>query len=81
MTIQLGPNELKKRIDTANAQCPRRSLWLHKKSGGTYRVERVALREEDAYPVIIYYLAGNVDVMWVRPWGAFLKNFELLDNG
>jgi len=50
-------------------------LWMHIKSGNSYRIALFAQRESDGEPMVCYRVATNDGPVWVRPLYEFEQRF------
>ena len=57
------------------------SWWRHKKSGGVYEAQGVALTSSDLEPVVIYINTNGNGPSFTRPASEFLDGrFERIDT-
>lgn len=67
---RLSTPELRKRLFEAGSEVVAGDIYVHAKTGGTYHVRLVALRESDAEPMVVYGNA-HLTLVWVRPLSEF----------
>ena len=60
---------------TKNSDIESGQVWMHIKSGNSYRIVLLAQRESDGEPMVCYQVITNDGPVWVRPLYEFEQRF------
>jgi len=80
MNERLSSGQLVARCADAREAVPPASWWRHKKTGGVYEAQGVALTSSDLTPVVVYMDTAGGGLPFTRPASEFLDGrFERIE--
>ena len=77
--MNMTEEQLTEIIRRTDRVCPIGSTIQHRKTGGTYHVMALTLREVDLEPLVVYRSTGS-RVSWSRPLGEVIDRFDFLSS-
>ncbi len=69
------PKDLVKKLDRAREMVQVGGFYRHHTNGSLYKVDAIALREEDLSPSVQYHAVEEPDISWNRKVAVFVDRF------